>query len=213
MSKEVKSHDEMRLKQMKTVSERKEVLKDILHDMNCDYYDSFTALTEAVASRYQEITNTLMSGSTIRRKNSAYRALVESYYKTEARVQARYQDREFQLEQELLLTQLDLANAIEELKETRRALQVAHSKMDNVWIEDINSRTEGGVKEEYPSGEVAAYKVLLELVKAFDEYGVSIDGYNISKLDMNFNTKSLVLNEKCPQFFKWYREYKLQIKG
>ncbi len=213
MPKKVKCHDEMRLKQMKTVSERKEVINEILRDMNCDYYDSFTALTDAVASRYQEITNTPMSGSTIRRKSSAYRALTESYYKTEERVKAQYQDRESQLEQELLLTQLDLSNTSEELKEARRALQMAHCEMDNLRLEDINSRTESGVKEEYSAEEVAAYKVILELVKAFDEYGVSTDGYNISKLDMNFNTKNLIATEKCPQFFKWYRENKVQIKG
>ncbi|ELV8701291.1 hypothetical protein ACEWAL_06700 [Vibrio parahaemolyticus] len=209
MSKEIKCYDEMVKHQINGVANRKAVIEGILRDMNCDSYSSFTALTDAVAAKFTKQEGEPMSGSTIRRKGSKYRSLVESYYKTEERIKKQFQNKESQLQEELMITQLELSKTSSELNSARKALQHANSEMDRLRLSDIESRTDEGVEQEYSDKEVAAYKVLVELVKACEESGLDIDGYQITTLGFQ-GVKTLISQEKCPAFFKWYRE---QLKG
>ncbi|HHC7250426.1 TPA: hypothetical protein ACN380_004197 [Vibrio parahaemolyticus] len=209
MPNEIKCYDEMVKHQINGVVNRKAVIEDILRDMDCNSYSSFTALTDAVAAKFTKLKGEPMSGSTIRRKGSKYRSLVESYYKTEERIKKQFQNKESQLQEELMVTQLELSKTSSELNSTRMALQHANSEMDRLRLSDIESRTDEGVKQEYSDKEVAAYKVLVELVKACEDSGLDIDGYQITTLGFQ-GAKTLIRQEKCPAFFKWYRE---QLKG
>ncbi|MCS0234015.1 hypothetical protein [Vibrio alginolyticus] len=209
MSKDIKCYDEMLKHQMKGVFDRKTVIERILRDLDCDSYSSFTALTNAVADRYTKQKGEPMSGSTLRRNDSKYRLLVESYYNTEARMKMQSQNKESQLQEQLMISELQLSQATAELNATRKALQNANSEIDRLKLSDIQSRTDGGLIQEYSDKEVAAYKVLVELVKACDEAGLELDGYQITTLGLQ-GVKTLINQEKCPSFFKWYRE---QLKG
>ncbi|MCR9412806.1 hypothetical protein NB471_09555 [Vibrio alginolyticus] len=209
MSKDIKCYDEMLKHQMKGVFDRKTVIERILRDLDCDSYSSFTALTNAVADRYTKQKGEPMSGSTLRRNDSKYRLLVESYYNTEARMKKQSQNKESQLQEQLMISELQLSQATSDLNATRKALQAANSEIDRLKLSDIQSRTDGGLIQEYSDKEVAAYKVLVELVKACDEAGLELDGYQITTLGLQ-GVKTLINQEKCPSFFKWYRE---QLKG
>ncbi|EOB3573188.1 TPA: hypothetical protein NGS68_003311 [Vibrio parahaemolyticus] len=209
MSKDIKCYDEMLKHQMKGVFDRKTVIERILRDLDCDSYSSFTALTNAVADRYTKQKGEPMSGSTLRRNDSKYRLLVESYYNTEARMKKQSQNKESQLQEQLMISELQLSQATADLNATRKALQNANSEIDRLKLSDIQSRTDGGLIQEYSDKEVAAYKVLVELVKACDEAGLELDGYQITTLGLQ-GVKTLINQEKCPSFFKWYRE---QLKG
>ncbi|MGI9849316.1 hypothetical protein [Vibrio vulnificus] len=205
MSNEIKCYDEMIKHQLNGVINRKAVIEDILRDMDCNSYSSFTALTDAVAAKFTELKGEPMNGSTIRRKGSKYRSLVESYYKTEERIKKQFQNKESQLQEELMITQLELSKTLSDLSLTRKALQHANSEMDRLRLSDIESRTDGGIKQEYSDKEVAVYKVLVELMKTCEEFGLELEDYQIIKLDFQGN-KTLIGQEKCPAFFKWFRE-------
>lgn len=209
MSKEINRYDEMIKHQMNGVVDRKRVIEDILKNIDCDSFSSFTALTDAVAERYTKLKGEPMSGSTIRRKGSKYRGLVESYYKTEDRIKKQFQNKESQLQEELMITQLELSKTSSKLNSTRMALQHANSEMDRLKLSDIASRTDRGREQEYSDKEVAAYKALVELVRACEDAGLEVDGYQITALSFQ-GAKTLIGQEKCPAFFKWYRE---QLKG
>ncbi|MQF34523.1 hypothetical protein [Vibrio parahaemolyticus] len=207
-SKEIKNYDEMRKQQIRGVLSRKEVIEDILKDINCDSFKSFTALTNAVAKEYTKREGQAMNGSTLRRTDSKYRSLVDSYYRTEERVSTQSQDRETQLQEELLITQLELSKTLSELKSTRAALQNANTQMDKLRLSNLNSRIDESVQPKYSDEEVAAYKALVELARACEGSGIDIDGHSITTIDFD-GSKILISQEKCPSFFKWYRE---QIK-
>ncbi|KOO14438.1 hypothetical protein AKJ18_12870 [Vibrio xuii] len=209
MFNEIKRYDEMVRYQRNGVVNRKVIIEEILKDMDCNSYSSFTALTDAVAAKFTELKGEPMSGSTIRRKGSKYRSIVESYYNTKERVKRQFQNKESLLQEELMVTQLQLSRTSSELNSTRKALQHANTEMDRLKLSDIESRTDECVKQEYSDKEVAAYKVLVELVKACEDSGLDIDGYQITTLDFQ-GAKTLISQDKCPAFFKWYRE---QLKG
>ncbi|CAH6882704.1 hypothetical protein QFW85_14840 [Vibrio chagasii] len=205
MLNEIKRYDEMVRYQRNVVVNRKVVIEEILKDMDCNSYSSFTALTDAVAAKFTELKGEPMSGSTIRRKGSKYRSIVESYYNTKERVKTQFQNKESLLQEELMVTQLELRKTSSELNSTRKALQYANTEMDRLKLSDIESRTDECAKQEYSDKEVAAYKVLVELVKVCEDSGLDIDGYQITTIDFQ-GVKTLISQDKCPTFFKWYRE-------
>ncbi len=210
MSNEIKCYDGMVNHQVSGVISRKKVIEDILRDMDCNSFASFTALTDAVAARFTALKGEPMSGSTIRRKGSKYKSLVESYYKTEERIKSQFKDKEAQLEEELMLTQLELSKATERLNDARKALVSNNTEMDRLRLSNIGSRTAEGSKQKFSEQEVLAYKAMLELVKAYGDFGVEIDAYSITGMGGFGDVKTLIGENKCPAFFQWYRE---QLKG
>ncbi|ROR69461.1 hypothetical protein EDB59_0089 [Vibrio crassostreae] len=210
MSNEIKCYDGMVNHQVSGVISRKKVIEDILRDMDCNSFTSFTALTDAVAAKFTALKGEPMSGSTIRRKGSKYKSLVESYYKTEERIKSQFKDKEAQLEEELMLTQLELSQTTERLNDARKALISNNTEMDRLRLSNIESRTAEGSEQKFSEKEVAAYKAMLELVNAYDDFGVEMDGYCITGMGGYGDVKTLIGENKCPAFFQWYRE---QLKG
>ncbi|AMF98734.1 hypothetical protein AL538_13940 [Vibrio harveyi] len=200
-----KCYDEMRKRQNNGVVSRKAIIEEVLSNLDCGSFDSFTALTDTIAEKITELEGRPMSGSTIRRKGSKYRSLVESYYLTEERERRKIQSNESRLQEELMLAQLELSKLQSNLKSARLALQHANSEMDRLRLQGIESRTDLSSEKEYSDKEVAAYQTITELVKACEDSGLVNDGYQITSLGFQ-GAKVLIGKDKCPAFFKWYRE-------
>ncbi|MFA1574116.1 hypothetical protein [Vibrio cyclitrophicus] len=214
MDKKVNAHDEMVLLKKKGVAARKKVIEEeILRSMDCDYYPNITQLAVAVADRYVQLTNDKISSSTLLRETSPYRTLLNRYYKTEKRIRGEYQNREAELEEDLLMAELELNKLRSDLADARKALSRCHEEMDLLRFEDINERSAEGVAPEYSECEISAYMAMLELVNASKDFGIQIDGYNITKMDFTGCSTVLIKTEKCPVFFKWFRENKLLGEG
>ncbi|MFL7015476.1 hypothetical protein AB6D16_009270 [Vibrio cyclitrophicus] len=214
MDKKVNAHDEIVLLKKKGVAARKKVIEEeILRSMDCDYYPNITQLAVAVADRYVQLTNDKISSTTLLRETSPYRTLLNRYYKTEKRIRGEYQNREAELEEDLLLAELELNKLRSDLADARKALSRCHEEMDLLRFEDINERSAEGVAPEYSECEISAYMAMLELVNASKDFGIQIDGYNITKMDFTGFSTVLIKTEKCPVFFKWFRENKLLGEG
>ncbi|MEZ8602743.1 hypothetical protein [Vibrio splendidus] len=214
MDKKVNAHDEMVLLKKKGVAARKKVIEEeILRSMDCDYYSNITQLAVAVADRYVQLTNDKISSTTLLRETSPYRTLLNRYYKTEKRIRGEYQNREAELEEDLLMAELELNKLRSDLADARKALSRCHEEVDLLRFEDINERSAEGVAPEYSECEISAYMAMLELVNASKDFGIQIDGYNITKMDFTGYSTVLIKTEKCPVFFKWFRENKLLGEG
>ncbi|TKG04210.1 hypothetical protein [Vibrio sp. F13] len=214
MDKKVNAHDEIVLLKKKGVAARKKVIEEeILRSMDCDYYPNITQLAVAVADRYVQLTNDKISSTTLLRETSPYRTLLNRYYKTEKRIRGEYQNREAELEEDLLMAELELNKLRSDLADARKALSRCHEEMDLLRFEDINERSAEGVAPEYSECEISAYMAMLELVNASKDFGIQIDGYNITKMDFTGFSTVLIKTEKCPVFFKWFRENKLLGEG
>lgn len=205
MVKEVKCYDAMVKEKILESDSRKAAIEKIVIDLDCSSFSSFTKLTEKIAEIYTKQQGTPMSGSTIRRKGSPYRNLVKSYYDTPERLKNKQLSMEAKLQEELLITKLELSKTATELNSTRKALQNAHTQMELLKFDDIEARTDQSGAKEYSDNEVAAYKALVQLVQACDAAGVELDNYQISLLSLR-GQKTIIDHEKLPSFFKWYRE-------
>ncbi len=214
MDKKVNAHDEMVLLKKKGVAARKKVIEeDILRSMDCDYYPNITQLAVSVADRYVQLTNDKISSTTLLRETGPYRTLLNRYYKTEKRIRGEYQNREAELEEDLLMAELELNKLRSDLADARKALSKSHEEMDVLKHENINGRTAEGVVPEYSENETSAYMAMFELVNASNDFGIQIDGYSITKMGFTGASTVLIKTEKCPAFFKWFRENKLIGEG
>ncbi|EIU6825704.1 hypothetical protein L5176_002206 [Vibrio parahaemolyticus] len=208
MTKEVKCYDLMVKGKIAESHSRKVVIEKILRDLDCNSFSSFTKLTEKIAEIYTKQEGTPLSGSTIRRKGSPYKSLVESYYNTPERFKNEQFSVEAKLQEKLLITELELSKANTQLDSTRKALQNAHAKMDQLRFDDIEARTDQAGAKEYSDNEVAAYNALVQLVQACNAAGVELDDFQISQLSLTGQKKTIINQEKLPAFFKWYREHR-----
>lgn len=208
----------MLLGQGKQVQVRKERIEKILISLDCDLYPSLTALTEAIVRRYNEIyfipdnsvdinhRKDLLNGSTLRRRNSPYRALVESFYKSEERMKIQLRSKKAQLSEENLILRSDIATLRNECLNLKEALKSAHQEMDLLRSKGLASRTAAGVTPKHTDAEINAFNAILLLLEA----GRSSSGFSLSDCaitQVSFSGDITVVDEsRCPNFFNWYRK-------
>ena len=207
----------MLIEKERKVQTRKDRIEKILRSLDCDLYPTLTALTEAIARRYNEIYSTqdisseihprrdLLSGSTLRRKNSPYRTLVASFYKTEERIKIQLRSKEAQLAEENLILRSELAAMRSESQNLKAALENAHQEIERQRLNSITSRTASGVTPKYSDAEIMAYKAILLLFEAGrSSSGFEIKNDSITQISLRGDI-TIVDESRCPLFFSWYK--------
>lgn len=197
-------------KEMK-VQVRKERIEKIVRDIDCDLYGNITLLIKEIVKRYNaKYTQDLdgekpLNTSTLLRKNSHYRTMIESFYKTEQRVRVKIRSKEAQLLEENLILKADLSSARSELANIRAAHQQLLTDTQRLRLNDISSRTDK-ITEKYSKEEIAAYMAILRIFQA----GKDSSAFKLTDtafVHEDFEGEVPVFGaDTCPRFFAWYQD-------